>query len=122
MQNEILVAISDLFTSHDYLVDSLRKADLARFNAIVNRDYAFAVSSLKFLSRLLRDYHGSPCIVLIDEYDAPLECAFNSNSYSDVEKERDMFSNAKAFLGSLFSALLKVIVTSHDSNRFFIIF
>jgi hypothetical protein len=92
MQNEILVS-----TSHDYLVDSLRKAHLARFNAIVSRDPAFAVSSLKFLSRLLRDYHGSPCTVLIDEYDAPLECAFNSYSYSDLEKEGD--NKGRAFRG-----------------------
>lgn len=64
--------------------------------------------SLQFLSRLLKQFHKSPCIVLIDEYDAPLECAFNNNSDNVNHEGYSFLKNAKLFFGVLLSGLLKI--------------
>ena len=40
--------------------------------------------SLRDLSVDLRDHHGEPTVILIDEYDAPIEAAFVSQGYDEV--------------------------------------
>ncbi|KAJ3198738.1 hypothetical protein HK099_003474, partial [Clydaea vesicula] len=49
---------------------------------------------------------------LIDEYDAPMECAYNYNSENLNHQGYDFLNNAKVFFGVLFSGLLK----SNDTN------
>ena len=108
MLREIKNNISDLFDTHNYLLDSLKGNDARKFQSIVNRDDDYIQSSLKFLSQLLTTYHKSPCIVLIDEYDAPLECAFKNNSDVPTHKGYEFLNEANTFFGALFSGLLKV--------------
>ncbi|KAL3900863.1 MAG: hypothetical protein SGCHY_001033 [Lobulomycetales sp.] len=110
MFREIKNLVSELFHSHNYLEQHLDKDNLQQFRSIVDRDPDYTKISLKFLSQLLTKYHGSPCIVLIDEYDAPLNCAFKFN---DRERQGyEFLKEAKTFFGALFSGLLK----SNDAN------
>ncbi|CAB4482635.1 unnamed protein product [Rhizophagus irregularis] len=53
--------------------------------------------ALLYLSKYLKDYHRNKCIVLIDEYDHPLEVAYQHQYYEE----------ACGFFASLFGALLK---------------
>jgi hypothetical protein len=64
---------------------------------------------------------------LIDEYDAPLECAFNNNSDVATHKGYEFLKEAKTFFGVLFSGLLKVKMSlirkySHYFSRMMKIF
>ena len=43
-----------------------------------------AVSSLKTLSQLLEKHYGQKAILLVDEYDVPLDKAFQSGYYDEM--------------------------------------
>ena len=52
-------------------------------------------SSLKILSKLLYKHYGQNTVILIDEYDVPLDKAFQNGYYREmVSLIRDMFGNA----------------------------
>lgn len=108
MFQEIQNRLRRLFNQHKYLKEYLGEEDLQEFQSIVDCEPRYTQSSLKFLSQLLTKYHKSPCIVLIDEYDAPLECAFNNNSDDKNDEGYKFLKKAKTFFGALFSGLLKV--------------
>jgi len=113
MYQEIKNRISRLFRDHLYLLDS-DEFDMCTKNevqSIINSEDTYTQSSLKLLSQLLKKYHKSPCIVLIDEYDAPLESAYKFNNFDD-RLENQYLEKANTFFGVLFAGLLK----SNDIN------
>jgi hypothetical protein len=57
--------------------------------------------SLHALSKFLKAYYGKPCIVFIDEYDAPYDTAYQ---YGYYEK-------AQPIIGQLLNLLLKVLLS-----------
>lgn len=63
--------------------------------------------SLKFLSKCLYKYYGKKAIILIDEYDVPLENAFQRGFYNEMID----------FIRSLFESALK----TNDSLEFAVI-
>jgi hypothetical protein len=105
MQEQLRVQISDLFSAFDYLLDSIGVYDTRKFKAIINCNQAYTPCSLYFLSELLRRHHNSPCIVLIDEYDAPLNYAYQRSS---EDHNHTFFYEAKIYFDNMFSQLLKV--------------
>lgn len=70
----------------DFTNIMLQKADLSTYN-----------TSLKLLSKCLKRYYKQNVIILIDEYDVPLENAFFEGFYDEMVK----------FLRSLFESALK---------------
>ena len=53
----------------------------------------FLFGSLKFLTRVLCKYYGRPAIVLLDEYDVPLDKAYQYHYYDQmVQVVRSLFS------------------------------
>ena len=70
----------------DFTNIMLKKADISTYN-----------TSLKFLSKCLKRYYKKDVIILIDEYDVPLENAFFEGFYDEMVK----------FLRSLFESALK---------------
>ncbi|KAJ3215117.1 hypothetical protein HK099_006512 [Clydaea vesicula] len=104
--------ISDIYSKHIYLESFLDDYEFQRFKSVLNCFPDFTESSLMFLSKILTKYHGSRCVVLIDEYDAPMEWAYNNNSENSNHEGYDFLNNAKSFFELLFSNLLK----SNDSN------
>ena len=69
------------------------------FMKIVNNDndMSLYITSLKFLSNRLNKYHNEKVIILIDEYDVPLENAFFEGFYKEMI----------CFIRSLFESALK---------------
>jgi len=92
--------LASLYKKHRYINDILDDYEKSRFNKIRSGDfeYAITINSLVYLSKYLKDYRRNKCIVLIDEYDHPLEIAYR---YQYYEK-------ARGFFASLFGALLKI--------------
>ena len=66
-----------------------------------------AAASLKTLSRLLFKHYGQKVILLIDEYDVPLDKAFQSGYYDEmISLIRNLLSNALKTNDSLYFAVL----------------
>ncbi len=93
--------ITDEFRRHRYVLDRevLYEEERQEFQAISSKsanenDYARA---LFFLAHCLKKYHSSDVIILIDEYDVPLERAYFGGFYNEMV----------SFIRSLFGAALK---------------
>ena len=103
--------IADEFDSHSYLLNdgSLTERDRSRFNRYHNEElepYEYT-DSLKFLSRMLKKVTGKDVIILIDEYDVPLESAYSYGYYDEMV----------SFIRGLFESTLK----TNDSLYFAVI-
>lgn len=102
--------IADEFCRHSYLLDQMESdGGQTRYTLIMSdkgsdKDYADA---LRFLSACLEKYHNKKVIILIDEYDVPLENAYFQGFYGRMV----------AFIRSLFESALK----TNDSLEFAVI-
>ena len=109
--NRLLMDIVSEFERHSYLLgkDVLTPAQKKRYNAILECKAGLAEYSvsLKFLSDCLEKYHHEKTIILIDEYDVPLENAYLKRFYDKMVD----------FIRSLLEAALK----ANDSLQFAVI-
>ena len=103
--------IVSAYEKHLYVLsgDALLPANKEKYRAIMEyraseADYA---TSLKFLSNCLKKYHGRNVIILLDEYDVPLENAYFRGFYDQMTD----------FIRSLFESALK----TNDSLEFAVI-
>ena len=99
------------FDRHRYVLfgDRLSEEEKQNYQAILDKSAEPEVyaTSLKLLSSSLKKYHGRNVIILIDEYDVPLE-----NSYF-----RGFYDQMIDFIRSLFESALK----TNDSLEFAIV-
>ncbi len=109
--HRILTDIISEFERHAYLLEGnvLTLSQKKLYNAILDHtagmaDYTF---SLKFLSDCLTKYHHQKTIILIDEYDVPLENAYFKGYYNQMVD----------FMRSLLESALK----TNDSLQFAVI-
>lgn len=91
-------AISEEARRFDYLLEShrLTQSDKKRLNRLIDEEFekqAFLHNSLRILTELLFKHYGIPVIVLIDEYDVPLDKAHQDGYYPEmVRLIRSLFS------------------------------
>ena len=84
---DILSKIRDEFRDHWYLLNgAINVADKELFKKIIEKkadkdEYKRSVLSL---CRMLSEYHKQPCIVLLDEYDVPLQNAYVRGFYDEA--------------------------------------
>jgi hypothetical protein len=99
------------FRRHRYVLkkDVLLENEKNRFEALMMQkaNRAEMASALKFLSDCLEKYHNKKVIILLDEYDVPLENAYFCGFYDEM----------LGFLRSLFESALK----TNDSLEFAVI-
>ena len=94
---KLVTAISGEFKRHGYLLEhsALQKSDQEKYQRIVSEEatYHDYSGSLKFISECLVHYYHEKVIILIDEYDVPLEKAhfndFIRSFFSDALKTND---------------------------------
>lgn len=95
--------------------ERLAERERQRYSAIVNldEDGSFAMSdrtlqdSLLILSHCLQKHYGQKVVILIDEYDVPLDKAYQAGYYDEmVELIRNLFGQAFKTNESLFIAVL----------------
>ena len=92
--------ISNEFKRHQYILKDERLADeREKFMKIAgeNGDISFYITSLRYLSECLAKHFNMKVIILIDEYDVPLENSFFRGFYGEMVD----------FLRSLFESALK---------------
>ena len=92
--------IANEFQRHQFILESEklcnRKEEFMKI-ACKSDDMSLYYTSLRFLSECLEIYYGRKAIVLIDEYDVPLENAFFEGFYDEMIK----------FIRSIFESVLK---------------
>ena len=80
--------MQDLYASHDYLLDTdcLNEYEREYFRSVAARqaDSVDLQLSLKKLTTWLHRYHQKTVLVLIDEYDAPIQYAFDNGYYDEA--------------------------------------
>ncbi|MDE6251057.1 MAG: ATP-binding protein [Lachnospiraceae bacterium] len=92
--------IAEEYKRHYFILQGdMLQPDRERYEKIVaetaqKKDFA---DSLKFLSQCMEKYYGRKVIILIDEYDVPLENAYERNFYPEMTD----------FIRSLFESALK---------------
>lgn len=94
-----------------FLNDSEKITDVEKesFRHILNGDYSEKDirSSLQTMCSLLEKHYGQEVVLLIDEYDVPLDKAFNHGYYREmVDLIRSMFGAALKTNDSIFMAVL----------------
>jgi hypothetical protein len=75
------------FRRHEYVKEKItHKVELDGFEKLAagKADIPAYKHSLKFLSRCLEDYHGVKTIILIDEYDVPLQRSWICGYYKEM--------------------------------------
>ena len=90
----------DEFRRHDYVLESDKlNEEKEKYLKITKaqEDDSLYITALKFLSQCLEKYHEKKVIILIDEYDVPLENSFFEGFYDQMI----------AFIRSLFESALK---------------
>lgn len=93
-------AIAMEFARHSYLINNDTADHIKnKFNAILNQTASPTIyeTSILFLTQLLQEYYKKNVIVLIDEYDVPIQAAYLNNYYNDMV----------SFIRSLFTEGLK---------------
>lgn len=109
--NCIKEAIAEEYARHEAVVMKhlTNEANREKFIALRNRnaDEAEYLTSLAFLSKCLYQVYNKKCIILIDEYDVPLENAYFAGFYNEMT----------GFIRSLFESALK----TNDALEFAVI-
>lgn len=107
----ILDEIRKEYDRHSYVLegDTLTDVQRRRFDAVrsLQAEPTEYAKALGFLSDCLAQYHQSRVLLLLDEYDVPLENAYFEGFYDSMVK----------FIGSLFESVLK----TNDSLEFAVI-
>lgn len=83
---KITELISQEYNKHNYLLQNLNAVDKIYYNDILFKKASAAQyeTSLKNLSKFLCGYYGMKTIILIDEYDVPIQSGYLNNYYNDV--------------------------------------
>ena len=100
LQRRIQLRIGDLFSAYDFLLeDDLKARDQRLFQQILDDEAELSLLSdaLLFLLRLLEQHYGKKPVLLLDEYDVPVQTAWENGYYDD----------AIAFFREFFTAALK---------------
>lgn len=93
IETELKRITGEVFRRFMYIYYAIKKkesiekqADLEQFDRIVREasNKSDLTNSIKLLSRLITDYHEKPPFILIDEYDVPLNNAYDTDHYKDV--------------------------------------
>ncbi len=107
----LISTIQDELDRHDYVLEShnVKLRDKKLFERLLDGEATSTeyIKSLLLLSKMLKQYHNQPCIILLDEYDVPLQNAH-------VE---DFYNEAIDFIRNFFSATFK----QNDYMKFAII-
>lgn len=103
--------IAKEYERHRYVLesDAILESGKDIYRSIMDQKAAYSqyATSLAFLSDCLKKYHNENVIILIDEYDVPLENSYFRNFYDDmISFIRSLFESALKTNDSLYFAVI----------------
>ncbi|MCM1156650.1 MAG: AAA family ATPase, partial [Roseburia sp.] len=99
-RKKICQMLADLYADHAFLLDSdlLQEGDREFFRRVhADMDDADATLAIHYLSKYLNLYYGKKVIILLDEYDTPMQEAYVGGYWEEMA----------AFIRSMFNAAFK---------------
>ncbi len=118
----IKIEIIDLFQEHIYLLESeiLYEHEIEEYNKILRGTASLATykSSFKFMSNYLYRYHKQKVVILIDEYDAPIQSAYQDYYEDAVDFMRGLMSGAFKDNSNLYKAVITGILRVSKESIF----
>lgn len=88
MQDSLKSRIASLYGQYGYLLEErcLNEADRRYFNAILNEEAKQVAleNSLQRLLAMLKQYYQKPVVLLLDEYDVPIQQAWEQGYYTEA--------------------------------------
>lgn len=82
------IKIADEFKRHDYILlsDRIRESDKRQFTAVIEEKTSPVRlrTSLEFLTKILKEYYDRDVVVLIDEYDTPINQGYLAGYYEEI--------------------------------------
>ena len=89
MMMQLKTIMMEVYYEHRYLLEGeMAEGERMLYNRILsaNATDVDVMNSLKMLSKIMNEYHKKPVILLIDEYDVPLQHAYTEGYYDDAVK------------------------------------
>lgn len=137
-RKRICMILEELYNQHDFLLEGnlLNENEKENFRGVSEKmDSAIAAASLKNLSAYMSRYYGGKVIILLDEYDTPLQEAyvggyweemsefirglFNSTFKTNPYLERALMTGiTRVSKESIFSDLNNLKVVTFTSNEY----
>ena len=105
--------IQDIYAAHSYLAETIEPEEANYFQRIKqgSRDKVELAESIKRLSQFLHSYHHQPVVIIIDEYDMPINSAYSHGYYDElVGFLRNLLSGAFKDNPSVFKGILTGIL------------
>ena len=94
----IISEICEVYTQHIYLLSSPLLADNERneFQRIINKNASISEyqGSLKKLSKYLNSYYNLKVVILVDEYDTPIQAGYKNYYENAISFMRNLLSGA----------------------------
>jgi hypothetical protein len=106
IEREVKKIILALFDTYEYLEKQpwLTRGQRRRLNSHLDGNIATSEikDSLKFLSQLLEKHFGKPAYVLVDEYDTPINYAYEDFGKKDPEQFKSVLGLFRGLFGEVF--------------------
>lgn len=85
-----------LYSSHIYVKERLNAIDRASFDLVrTDMDDAAATTAIQNMTDYLYQYHGKKALILLDEYDTPLQEAYANGYWEELTQFiRSLFNSA----------------------------
>ena len=137
-RKKICQMLAELYTSHSFLLNSqvLEEGDKEFFKRVsVDMDDVDATMAIHYMSKFLYNYYGKKVIILLDEYDTPMQEAyvdgfwdelvaftrslFNSTFKTNPWLERGIMTGiTRVSKESIFSDLNNLVVVTTTSDKY----
>ena len=121
-REKICILIRDLYNQYDFLRTEgvLKEGELEYYNQVsLEMSDAVAAHSIKALSHYLASYYGKKVIILLDEYDTPLQEAYMNGYWKELtEFIRGLFNAAFKTNRDLYRAILTGITRISKESVF----
>ncbi|MBQ1875877.1 MAG: AAA family ATPase [Selenomonas sp.] len=122
MQVRVRERLGALFNAYSFLLqDNLNVWEREKFQSVLSDKTAFSALSgaLAFLMQLLEKHYGRKVVLLLDEYDVPIQSAWEHGYYDQaIDFYRDFFSTALKTNQSLDFAVLTGVLRIAKENIF----
>ncbi|SFG65556.1 AAA family ATPase [Oribacterium sp. WCC10] len=114
------IIFSKILSTMEYMKDQLSDADLEFYNKIsIDMEPGIASNCIGYFCKWLSEYYGKNVIILIDEYDTPMQEAYVSGYWDElVEFMRNMFNTTLKTNPYLGKALLTGITRVSRESLF----
>ena len=120
MQQGIVLGLAKVFRQYAFLMDEkISEWDKKDFCSLMEGTAGLVTcqTALQFLLELLEQHYGRKAVLLLDEYDVPIQCAWERGYYDDaIDFFREFLSSAlKTNLSLDFAVLTGVLRISKES-------